>query len=317
VAFGACAALAALSAITPFAVIRPAFDTPRYLGEQELAALPGRTGVTFGGKIRLQHAQINQRSVQPGEAVNVSLYWGAVLPLDQSYHTVLTAHDAQGNLIGRREAIPFGGRFDTQRWAPGQLFRDDYDLPIDATAARGIATIQVSVRGVYESPPLLPIDGANTDRFEIGRLKVLGALQPVPAPQHPLAAEFAHEGERLIKFDGYDAQMSGDQATLTLHWRCLKQPDRDYTLFIHVLDASGAIIAQQDAQPAQGTYPTGMWDPDEQVLDRHMIELPERASSLRIGWYAPPDGARLEALKPDGSLWTDNIVDLDANLIKK
>lgn len=312
---GACVALASLSALTPFTLIRPAFEPPRSLGEQEIEALPGRTGVTFSGKIRLLHAQINQRSVQPGEAASVSLYWGALQPLSQSYHAVLTAHDAQGRLIGRREAIPFNGRFDTQRWEPGKLYRDDYQLPIDANAPRGVATIQVSVRGVYETPPLLPIDRANTDRFEISRLKVLGPIEQAPEPQHPLDAVFARAGERLIELEGMDSQVSEGRRALTLHWRCLKLPDRDYTLFIHVLDADGKIIYQQDAQPVQGAYPTSMWDAGESILDQHVIDWPARAATLRLGWYAASDGVRLEAFKPDGSLWPDNSVVLDAHLV--
>jgi hypothetical protein len=326
IALGACVALAILNTATPFAVIRPAFATPTYLSEQQIAALSGHVGVSFGGKIRLLHAQTEgQPNVQPGNTVPVSLYWGAMQPLNQSYHTILTAHDSQGNLIGRLEAIPFNGRFDTQRWQPGRWFRDDYQLPIDATAKRGLATIQVTVRGVYEDPPLLPIDGADTNQFLIGAVKVLGPLEPAPAPVHPIQATFARNGEALIQLEGIDAAPANNEqgtVTLTLHWRCLKPPNLDYTVFIHVLDGNGNIISQQDAPPTQalhgtlGAYPTSLWDTGEQILDQREIEAPAAATQFRIGWYAPPDGARLEARQPDGSLWPDNTVALDANIIR-
>jgi 4-amino-4-deoxy-L-arabinose transferase-like glycosyltransferase len=302
-----CVALASVSALTPFLLITPAFATPVYLTPPEQAALPGQTGITFGGKIRLQHAQINQRSAQPGEAVSVSLYWGTLSPLNQSYHVILAARDAQGQLIGRLEAIPYLGRFDTQRWTPGKIFRDDYQLPIDATARRGIASIELSVREVYEAPPLLPVDGAGVNQFLIGSLKVLGALQAAPAARYPFAATFGSDAGNLIQLQGYDLQTEGDVRTLALHWLCLKQLNRDYTLFIHVLDSNGTIISQQDGQALNGAYPTSMWDEKEQIVDRRSIELPASATSLRIGWYVP-GGDRLKAFKADGSAWPDGAV---------
>jgi 4-amino-4-deoxy-L-arabinose transferase-like glycosyltransferase len=306
---GVCAVLTGLSTLTPFILITPAFATPVYMTPQEQAALPGQTGVTFGGKIYLQHAQINQSSAEPGQTASVSLYWGALHPLDQSYHVILAARDAQGQLIGRLEAIPYHGRFDTQRWTPGKLFRDDYWLPIDATARRGIATIELAVREVYETPPLLPVDGAGASQFLIGRLKVLGALQPASAPQYPFSATFASDAGNLIQLQGYDLQTEGNMRILALHWLCLKQPDRDYTLFIHVLDGNGTIISQQDAQALNGAYPTSMWDEKEQIVDRRSIELPASATVMRIGWYVPGD-ARLKAFKADRSVWPDNAVSI-------
>ncbi len=304
----ACAGMLVLSALTPFVTVLPAFATPVYLTDQQRAALPGQTGVTFGGKIKLQHAQTEDRAVQPGESLRVTLYWGALQPLKQSYRAILSARDAQGQLIGRLEAIPFNGRFDTQRWEPGKVFRDEYRLPIDGAARRGIATLHISVRGIYETPPLLPIDNAATDQFTIGQFKVLGALQSVAAPQHPYTAVFANADKRLIQLDGIDLTAADGKPALAFHWRCLKQPDRDYTLFVHVIDRAGTIISQQDAQPLNGAYPTGMWDADEQIIDVRAMTLPASAASLRIGWYSPDTGARLSAQRPDGSPWQDGAV---------
>jgi hypothetical protein len=302
-----CAALAGLSTLTPFLLVVPAFATPAYLTPQEQAALPGQAGITFGGKIRLQHAQINQRSVQPGEFVGVSLYWGALSQLNQSYHVILAARDAQGQMIGRLEAIPFQGRFDTQRWEPGRIFRDDYRLPIDATAQRGIATLDLSVREVYEDPPRLPVDGAGVSEFLIGSFKVLGPLQAQPAPQYAFTATFASDAGNLIQLQGYDLQTEGDSQILVLHWLCLQQANRDYTLFVHVLDRNGTVVSQQDGQPMNGAYPTGMWDAQEQIVDQRSLKLPNSSASLRIGWYVP-GGARLKALKADGSAWPDDAI---------
>ncbi|HEY3291812.1 MAG TPA: glycosyltransferase family 39 protein [Anaerolineae bacterium] len=308
VATSFCVGMLALSALTPFTTLLPAFATPAYLNAQQRTALSGQNGITFAGKIHLQHAQVNDRAVKPGEYLNVTLFWGAVQPLQQSFRTILAARDAQGQLIGRLEAIPFNGRFDTQRWEPGLIFRDDYRLRINPDARRGMASVTVSVRGIYETPPLLGIDGAGTDQFIIGPFKVLGKIEPAVAPQLPVSAQFSDSKEALIQLDGIDTRSADGKPMLALHWRCLKQPGRDYTLFVHIIDHNGQIIAQEDGQPFNGAYPTGMWDEQEQLVDVHAIALPAGAESLRIGWYAPESGARLSARKPDGAPWPDNAV---------
>ncbi|HEY3290971.1 MAG TPA: phospholipid carrier-dependent glycosyltransferase, partial [Anaerolineae bacterium] len=308
VALSMCVGMLTLSVLTPFTIVLPAFAVPDYLNAQQRAALSGQNGVTFASKFNLQHAQVNDRTVKPGEFLNVTLFWGSVQPLKQSFHTILAARDAQGQLIGRLEAIPFNGRFDTQRWVPGHIFRDDYRLRINPDARRGIASVTVSVRGIYETPPLLSIDGTATDQFIIGPFKVLGKIESTAAPQIPISAQFSDSKEALIQLDGVDTRSVDRKPMLAFHWRCLKQPGRDYTLFVHIIDHDGRIIAQVDGQPANGAYPTGMWDEQEQLVDMRAITLPAGAESLSIGWYAPETGARLTARKPDGTRWPDDAV---------
>ena len=51
------------------------------------------------------------------------------------------------------------------------------------------------------------------------------------------------------------------------------------------------IVAQVDAQPREGTYPTGIWGEGEIVPDKHTVplpdDLPEGEYTVYIGWYTP------------------------------
>jgi len=38
--------------------------------------------------------------------------------------------------------------------------------------------------------------------------------------------------------------------------------DQDYTVFVHLLDSSGKLIAQADSQPRSGTYPPRLGSSD-------------------------------------------------------
>lgn len=69
---------------------------------------------------------------------------------------------------------------------------------------------------------------------------------------------------------------------VSLRWRALAAPDQDYTVFVHLADASGRPLAQHDGPPAAGTRPTSGWRPGDEVLDRHPVWLP---SDLPAGRY--------------------------------
>ena len=92
---------------------------------------------------------------------------------------------------------------------------------------------------------------------------------------------------------GYDLKND----SITLHWRALKETDVDYTLFVHMLDATGQIVAQNDSQPhrrddpAGRLYPTSIWVKGEYVSDT--ISLNTRGTMIEIGWYIPETGERV------------------------
>jgi hypothetical protein len=80
--------------------------------------------------------------------------------------------------------------------------------------------------------------------------------------------------------------------------------DRDYTLFLHLLDEEGQIWGQKDSQPLDGFYPTSFWDVGELVEDEHELMVdpnaPEGDYKLVAGLYYLPTGERLTL--PDGDM---------------
>ena len=56
----------------------------------------------------------------------------------------------------------------------------------------------------------------------------------------------------------------------------------DYTVFIHLLDEEGRIVAQQDGEPFGGAYPTSVWQQGELLGDEYRLQLP---ASLPGGTY--------------------------------
>ena len=84
---------------------------------------------------------------------------------------------------------------------------------------------------------------------------------------------------------------------ITLYWQSLAPIEPDYTVFTQLLDASGQVIAQQDAQPMQGGAPTSTWTPGEIIRDEYTLQLPAKLPPgpyrLIAGMYLLETGERL------------------------
>lgn len=88
----------------------------------------------------------------------------------------------------------------------------------------------------------------------------------------------------------------GATMTVTLVWRGGDVGNVDYTAFVHLRDAANTIVAQTDAPPLDGAYPTSVWSPGEVIPDPHRLSIGEAVPSGRyaliVGLYNPTDDAR-------------------------
>jgi hypothetical protein len=89
----------------------------------------------------------------------------------------------------------------------------------------------------------------------------------------------------------------GSPLEITLHWHALETPDRNYHVYVHLLNADGVILAQHDGLPQGGGRPPYGWLPGEYVADSHMLHLPVTLDDgdyqLEVGLYDPITAQRL------------------------
>lgn len=76
----------------------------------------------------------------------------------------------------------------------------------------------------------------------------------------------------------------------------VEQPfDRDFFIFVHLLDAAGNTVAQRDAPPWQGRFPTSSWRPGTVVVDINDVPLPAGLPAgtytIALGMFDPASGA--------------------------
>jgi uncharacterized membrane protein len=94
------------------------------------------------------------------------------------------------------------------------------------------------------------------------------------------------------------------EATLrvALLWRVERTMTENYTVFVHLLDAEGRLLAQHDSWPADAYRPTSVLGAGSHVRDVHTLTGPAVTASdglsLRIGLYDSVTGTPL--LLPDG-----------------
>src|SRR5207253_1396497 len=65
------------------------------------------------------------------------------------------------------------------------------------------------------------------------------------------------------------------------------------SVFVHLLDGSGAIRAQSDGPPAGGAAPTDAWSVGDRIDDRRVLVAPPGRYLARVGLYEPASGRRL------------------------
>ncbi|MCS7261240.1 MAG: hypothetical protein NZ765_10735, partial [Anaerolineae bacterium] len=124
------------------------------------------------------------------------------------------------------------------------------------------------------------------------------------------------EGIVLVGFDvRLDEALSASSPWLrvTVFWQATQQPRRDLTVFVHLYDAAGQLVASHDGPPVYGYLPTTRWPVDVIIPDRHDFPLPQNLPAgdytLATGLYDPVSGARL-AVTMDGQVVNSRAVTL-------
>ena len=97
----------------------------------------------------------------------------------------------------------------------------------------------------------------------------------------------------------------GETTWVTLYWEALNHFDQDYTVFVHLLDHTGADVAQENSWPGLGTYPTRLWQPGSVIVDRYPVSVPGDATAPSLlhvdaGFFVPQTDQQLPGRAADG-----------------
>jgi hypothetical protein len=208
----------------------------------------------------------------------------------------LKAGDAKGNrelrvqpiIVQRGDGLPVRSRvIHTNQFRMGEEAWVDFPILPPADARKG--AYDISVKWLDSDVEVIA-----------GRIKV------------PLGVEADPDAEVIAMSSGFGVERlpdvvsacAGAATPITITWRGGEllndkgeRMDADLNAFVHIRDAAGKTLAQHDAQPRNGAYPTSVWSPNEVIPDEHTIALPATMPAgtydIVVGLYDAPSNARL------------------------
>ncbi len=272
------------------------------------------TGTLPGANISLAGYDLARSQIAPGETLDIALYWQAEITPTRALSAVVELVDDGGEVVSSVVGPPGGSAYPTSVWQPGFIVRDRRDLPLDAKAAEGVYVLQVRL-----------VDGERTlGAADLAKVAVDGRprLMERPLIQQPLDATF-DANLRLAGVNGLPAAALAPGASLafTFVWQPLRTPDGPLVRSVQLLDAGGALVAQQDTIPCDEQCPSTSWQRDEYLMDDATLalpaDLPPGAYRLIVGWYSPETQQRQPAVDGDGAPLPDNMAPLPEIVIGK
>ncbi len=260
------------------------------------ADLPSHTplGVRLGGQVELVGATLPPGQYRPGHSAAVDVYWRVLRPSQVDYDLQLHLRDAAGRIIAESVGPATRATYPATQWQTGDWLRGQGTLVAPAQTQGG----HYDVRAALVERP--------TQR-RVGRWVTLGALEIVPWPLETTFGPIAYPGfatlgmPTQIEWHGSswqpDPPQAGASLEVTLFWRAVTLLPESYTIFVHLTDSAGAVVAQGDSAPVYGLRPTPGWRPGEAITDPHTLllpaELPAGAYTLWAGFYHPVTFVRL------------------------
>jgi hypothetical protein len=207
---------------------------------------------------------------------------------------------------------------------PGVIYEDTYLVPLDPVFDAPTAVRMAVGMGLRTGDDYATLTGAMPDGSEAANVIVdAGVAYPTyPAvcldlQQDENAVQATLGGFARLSAEGIDITTApGEEIPVALKLDHMQDTPIDWTVFLHLADENGEVIAQADGPPLGGDYPTSLWRRSCGVESVYRLTIPpdalEGTYTLLTGMYnaADPAFARAEAVAPDGTPYPNFAVPL-------
>ncbi|MGQ9683060.1 MAG: glycosyltransferase family 39 protein [Anaerolineae bacterium] len=251
--------------------------------------------VRLGADIALESYSLAATEVRSGDVVQLTLHWRALGPVEKRYKVFTHLLDADGVLIGQRDAEPGGGARITTTWRPGEMIADRYGIPVPLGTPPGEYTLEVGMYGLEDGVRLPVTQGGEPvgDRVLLQPVRIVRPEAPAPVAALDMQAQRSLGGGGL-ELLGYSLGRAGaldlgnvplapgETAELVLFWRAAEALAAELPVSITVRDRQGHAVLELARVPVNGRYPMRDWQAGEIVRDVLRLSLP---GSLAPGLY--------------------------------
>lgn len=290
-------------------------------------ALPRQADSLRYGPLELLEATADDAVAGQPSAVVLTWLAEADVAADLTANIQLLAQEPGGwRKLAEHNSYPGQGMNPTRGWLAGQVWRDRLTLVAEG-ALNGPTLAALQVR-LNEGGPAPVVTGSPqppapaTPRRDLPPTRDGQPVEPpvvaavVVRPAAPLVPPAA-EGAAAVFAESFELAAStvetGDEGpVVTLWWAATAAPPADYTIFVHLLDAAGNLVAQADSPPNDGLSPTRIWRAGDVIVDTHRFPpgtvVPDGGRIL-VGAYRPDTGERAPATQ-GGAPLAENSVEL-------
>ena len=211
--------------------------------------------------------------------------------------------------------------------------RDDYAEQVQAAVAEGYAIEAIITAGegsrllIYSQKPAAEIteyDAATVgSRFAGSAAHTLLPITPWSGPA-PLAAVGLRFGDSLeltgarvapaqtTAGEHNDVVAAGSEVNVTLAWQLLKETNRDYTVFLQLIDENALKAGQRDTMLACNAGPSGTWKAGKEATGYYRLAVgnaaPPGRYALMAGVYDAATKERLPVYDREGQPLGDAVL---------
>lgn len=273
------------------------------------AALPVQIPLAadFGPRLRLLGYTLGDGPFKAGESLPLTLFWQALADAPEAVTAQFELQDAAGQTVFSQTEPPL---WPAPQWHQGDTFRDPHQLLLPPDLPPGQYRLSLALLNTAGQP--LPTGNqAYLSLQTITTIDRPRRFEP-PSPGVTLGVDFGGKAQ-LVGIDLPQTTVKPGRALpLTLYWQATARFDKNWTVFVHLMDSQGQIISQQDQTPGGGQFPTLGWLPGEYLTDNYALLIPPDAPAgkssyrLEVGLYDANDFSRLPVLK-NGQIVGDHV----------
>jgi hypothetical protein len=263
--------MVAVTVLALFGYLRTAYARPASFDSE--TAVPNAINAQFDSLVNLRGYQIGQDAVQPGEHIDLELYWEVTADPPGNYLFFVHLIDSTGTIVAQRDTHPGLGHFQSSQWQTGDKFIERIRLYVPETAYTP-AVAELSI-GLYD-PNAFRLGITDEDGTSLGDSLLLDTLEIQPLnPDIPNEINQNFNNQLLLA--GYDYNKrtfeSDDVLAINLYWKLLTEKPGEYEVQVRLYDEDGREIALGDGRFPNENSPVETWLPGTIFEDQHLIYI--------------------------------------------
>lgn len=286
----------------------PASWTAGEVAASEVTVLPVSPAYPANepGDVRIVAAELPVTRLAPGGSPVVEVTLEAERNLTLSSQLSVNVFDRSGRYWSQETTPAMGSSPANRTWNRGERGVARLATRLDPTTPPGLYTVEVALTNprTGSRQPVVGRDGKSSPAYEVGQIAVLPETlgRVVSEPEHAVGATL-EDGLVLLGWSPAGSDLApGGVVRVQLQLAATSRPSRDYTVFLHLVDAAGNLVGQRDARPLDGAYPTSLWTDGVRVAEEWIVPVPATALPgdyrLVFGVYDVTTMRRLAVVSP-------------------